>query len=181
MTSFILSPSNIQDYEWIFFNPVEDTFISPVLSFDLEISNPYAFEIDPLNNDVRYQNRTIDFFHITLTEKWLHKKSFYESLLKYFNVGRNASKIEVSLIEDPSKPSDPSAFKADDYKFVLKFIEKYFITRRFVEKSLKSYIHKYRSRWYDLYANGDSIKKFMRHKLKKTIIKTIHSINKKET
>ena len=180
MQSLILSPSIVEDYEWIFFDPAKKSWISPILSFDIDILNPYSQEVQRLNYDIRYQTRTIDYFNTILTEKWLHKKSFYEKLLPYFEVSRNDKKVDVKLIEDISKLSDPSAFQSNDHKFILKFIEKYFITRRFVEKCIKSYVHSYKCTWYDLYENGDSVKKYIRHKLKKVIIKTIHSLSKKE-
>jgi hypothetical protein len=175
--SFILSPTNIEDYDWIFKNPRTDVWTIPVLTFNSSLLSPYVYEIDPLNNDINYQSRTIDYFLTKLTEKWLHKKQFYNPLLKYFTVTKSGDKGTVTLISNPEKISDKE-MTGDDYKYVLMYIEKFFLKRRFVEKSLRTYINASHMKWYDLYSNSDIVKKLFRHKLKKLIIKTIYALEK---
>lgn len=178
MSTFIMTPTNVDDYNWIFRNPITQQWTIPIMTFNPLISNPYFYEVDPLNSDVKYQNRTIDYFHTRLTEKWLYKEALYKSLLKYFMIKKKDDKGSITLISDPTKISE-SNISDDDAKHVFKYIEKFFITRRFVEKVLREYITRSHVKWYDLYSNSSTLKDLFRHKLKKIIVKTIYSLNKK--
>lgn len=175
MSTFLITPTNIDDYDWIFKNPVTGQWTIPVMDFNPLVLNPFYYEIDPLNSDLQYQNRTIDYFYTKLTEKWLYKDSLFRSLLKYFHVSKKNDKGTITLISDPDKISESNILE-DDYKHVLKYIEKFFITRRFVEKVLREYISVTHIKWYDLYNNGDTLKDLFRHKLKKIIIRTIYAV-----
>ena len=176
MSSFVLTPTNIEDYNWIFVNPLTKKWTVPVLDFDPAIMNPYLYELDPLNNDIQYQSRTIDYFLQKLTEKWLYKKSFYTPLLKFFSVSKSGDKGTVTLISDPKKVSE-SKVTGDDYKYVLKYIEKFFLKRRFVEKTLRTYVKSSCIKWYDLYNNTEDVQDLFRHKLKKLIVKMIYNLD----
>lgn len=176
MTTFVITPTNLDDYDWVFRNPVTKKWTIPIMTFDPSIFNPYLNDLDPLNDDISYQNRTIDYFYTKLTEKWLYKKSFYKPLLKYFTVKKSGTEGTVTLISDPEKiPEDTKS--GDDYKYILKYIEKFFLKRRFVEKTLRSYVKVSHIKWYDLYSNTDVLQDLFRHKLKKLIIKTIYNLD----
>jgi hypothetical protein len=175
MSTMLITPTNIDDYDWIFRNPVTGKWTIPVLEFNPLIPNPFYLELDPLNSDPRYHNRTIDYFHTKLTEKWLYKDPMFKSLLKYFHVSKKGDKGGVSLITDPEKLSKEK-LSDDEEKYVLRYIEKFFITRRFVEKVLREYVAVTHIKWYDLYSNTDTLKDLFRHKLKKMIVKTIYSM-----
>lgn len=177
MSTFLITPTNIDDYDWIFKNPITNKWTIPIMNFNPFIANPYLYELDPLNNDAKYQNKTIDYFETKLTEKWLHRKSFYGGLLKYFVIKKKGDKGSITLISNPDKISE-SNISDDDYKHVLRYIEKFFITRRFVEKVLREYVRVSHIKWYDLYSNTDTLKNLFRHKLKKLIIKTIYELSK---
>src|SRR5579872_5579346 len=105
MTTMLITPTNIDDYDWIFKNPITGKWTIPVLEFNPLIVNPFYYEIDPLNVDPQYQNQTIDYFRTKLTEKWLYHNPLFKSLLKYFHVTKKGDKGSVTLITDPEKVS----------------------------------------------------------------------------
>ncbi len=82
----------------------------------------------------------IDHFYIRLKEKWLYHNPLFKSLLKYFKIEKKDNEGKVSLITRiDEKPDDKLN---DEYqKYIFKYIEKFFITRRFVEKALKQYVN----------------------------------------
>jgi len=180
MSSFIMTPTNIDDLESIFKNPITGQWTIPVLTFNTSILNPFYQEIDPLNNDPRYQDRVIEHFYTKLTEKWLYRDPLFRSLLKYFKVEKSGDKGTVSLISDPNKTTDISKISDDDSKFIFKYIEKYFITKRFIEKVLREYVKTTRIKWYDLFSNTDTMKDLLRHKLKKLIVSTIYQLQERK-
>ncbi len=176
MSTFIMTPTNIDDYDWILRDPITGKWTIPTLTFNPLILNPYYYELDPLNSNPAYQKKTIDYFHTKLTEKWLYKEPIYRSLLKYFKISKKGEEGKVILVSDLDKISESNVPK-DDYKHVLKYIEKFFINRRFVEKVLREYVAVTHIKWYDLYNNTDTLKDLFRHKLKKLIIKTIYALS----
>jgi len=178
MASFILTPTNIDDLNFVLRNPITGEWTIPVLTFNPQIANPYYKEIDVLNDDPRYHDRVIDHFYIRLTEKWLFKKALFKKLLKYFKVTVKDNKGTVTLISDPDKVSE-SNVNEDNQKYVLKYIEKYFITHRFVEKTLREYVNVTHIKWYDLFNNSDTLVELFCHKLKKLIVSTIYESTKK--
>jgi len=176
MSSFIMTPTDIDDLSFILKNPITNKWSIPILTFN-PLYNPYYREIDVLNEDRQYQNRVIDHFYIRLTEKWLFRKAIFKKLLKYFKVNKTNNEGTVSLISDPDNvPS--SGIKDEDNKFVFKYIEKYFITRRFVEKVLREYVRTTHIKWYDLFNNSDTLIDLFAHKLKKLIVSTIYEMKK---
>lgn len=175
MSQFIVTPTNVDLLESIFRNPISGLWTIPVLTFNTRYLNPYYGEVDVLNSDPSYQKRVIDHFYMRLTEKWLFKESIFKSLLKYFKVEKEGDKGTVSLIDDIDKI--PESQPEQEYrKHVFKYIEKYFITRRFVEKVLRQYVNNTHLKWYDLFHNTDTLKELFAHKLKKLIISTIYEL-----
>ena len=113
-----------------------------------------------------------------LTEKWLYKNSVFRKLLKYFHVEVNGKEGTVTLISDPTKISETDL--NEKYRHhIFKFIEKYFITKRFVEKVMRQYVNTSHIKWYDLFNNTDILKELFSHKLKKLIIATIYQLEDK--
>lgn len=176
--AFNLTPSNLDDYDWVFRDPINGLWTVPIMEFNPQIMNPFYYEIDPLNYDKQYQDRMVNVFYTKLTEKWLYHGSKYKDLFKYFLIKKKDDKGTVTLVSDLDKLSNPSEMSESDGKYILKYIEKWFITKRFVEKTLREYVNTNRIKWYDLYANSSILKDLFRHKLKKIIIKTIHQLNK---
>lgn len=177
MSTFIVTPTNIDYLYSLFRNPITGKWEIPILTFNPRIINPFLGEIDPLNEDRRYQDRVVDHFYTRLTERWLYRDPLFKSLLKYFKVDKKGDHGTVSLISDPDKIKE-SNISPDDNRYVFKYIEKYFITRRFVEKVLRQYVNTTRIKWYDLFNNSDTVKDLLRHKLKKMIIRTIYEVSK---
>lgn len=176
MSSFIVTPTNVDYIESLFRDPLTGKWFIPFLTFNTGIGNPYYSEADPLNEDPKYQKRVSKHFLMKLTEKWLYKDPSFKSLLKYFKVEKKGDKGIVSLIDDPDKVSDTAKFSKEDRMYVYKYIEKYFITRRFIEKILRSFVNTTHIKWYDLFNNNDTIKDLFRHKLKKLIVSTIYEL-----
>lgn len=176
MSTFIYTPTNVDDYDWLFRNPANGKWTIPKLVFNPLVVNPY-YQVDPLNEDVGYQNKVIDHFYTRLTEKWLYSDPTFKGLLKYFKVKKNGEKGSVMLISKPSDASE-SNVSEDDKKHVFRYIEKYFITERFVSKIIREYVSTTRIKWYDLYNNSRTVKDLLRHKLKKQIISTIYKLEK---
>lgn len=175
MSDFIITPTNVDFLESIFRNPITGRWTIPILTFNTNYVNPYFGEIDTLNDDPRYQKNVVDNFYTRLTEKWLYKKPVFKSLLKYFRVDKNGSEGRVQLIADPDKISELNTDEQYQ-KHVFKYIEKYFITRHFVDKVLRQYVRTTHIKWYDLFHNTDTVKDLFAHKLKKLIISTIYEL-----
>ena len=174
MSEFIMTPTNVDFLESIFRNPITGRWTIPLLTFNTNYISPFYGEIDPLNEDPRYQKSVVDHFYFRLTEKWLYKDSAFRRLAKYFKVERSGNKGTVELVSDPDQVSDE--VKSEDRKYVFKYIEKYFITRRFVEKVLRQYVAATHIKWYDLFHNTDILKDLFTHKLKKLIVATIYEL-----
>jgi hypothetical protein len=177
MSSFVITPGNIDDINFVIKDPLTGKWSIPILTFN-PLFNPYYSEIDVLNEDRRYQDRVIDHFHTRLTEKWLFKKPIFKKLLKYFEVEKKDNHGTVKLVSDPENIKSGKSVSDEDKKFILKYIDKYFITRRFVEKVLREYVSVTHIKWYDLFNNSDTLIDLFAHKLKKLIISTIYDLKK---
>lgn len=179
MTEFIITPTNLDLLESIFRNPLTGRWTIPVLTFNTRFINPFYGEVDPLNDDPNYQSRVIDHLHMRLTEKWLYKDPVFRKLLKYFKVEENGDEGRVSLIDNIDDVKE-SEIDPKFRKHIFKYIEKYFITRKFVDKVLRQYVRKTKIKWYDLINNTDILKDLFSHKLKKLIISTIYQLQEKK-
>jgi hypothetical protein len=175
MSEFIITPTNVDFLESIFRNPITGRWTIPILTFNTNLTNPYYGDIDPLNNDPKYQKHVIDHFYVRLTEKWLYKDPIFKSLLKYFKVEKKGDEAKVSLVPNMDSVSK-SNVDEKDRKYVYRYIEKVFITKKFVAKVLKQYVGVTHIKWYDLFYNTDTIKDLFVHKLKKLIVSTIYEL-----
>lgn len=173
----VSTPQNIDIVQTIYRDPVTGQLIFPILSFDTKFNNPLYYDIDPLNNDPYYHNRLIEHIYLRLTEKWLYKDADFKKLLKYFNVEVNGNKGTVSLIANPDELVKTNE---DKKKYIFRYIEKVFISKKFVAKVIKQYVATTHIKWYDLLANTDSLKELFAHKLKKVIIASIYEMNGKK-
>jgi hypothetical protein len=175
MSTFIITPTNVDYLESILKDPITGRWTIPVLTYNPRIINPYFGEIDPLNEDPRYHDKVINYFYTKLTEKWLFKEPIFRKLLKYFKVEKTADQGTVSLVKSLDKLSETTPDEISR-KYILKYIEKYFITERFVRKILKEYVAVSHIKWYDLFNNTDTLKELFVHKLKKLITETIYEL-----
>ena len=179
MSEFIITPTNLDLLESIFRNPNTGRWTIPILTFNTRYINPYYGEVDPLNQDSRYQKRVIEHFYMRLAEKWLYKDPVFKKLLKYFKVEEKGDEGKVSLIDDVDKASKKNINEKYS-KHIFKYIEKFFITKRFVDKVLRQYVRLSGIKWYDLLNNTDTIKDLFAHKLKKLIATTIYELEEKK-
>lgn len=179
MSAFINTPPNLDLLDTVLRDPYSKKWTIPVLTFNTKYVNPYYGEIDPLNEDPRYQKSVIKHFYLRLREKWLYNDPKFIRLLKYFEVKKNGDKGTVKLI-DNIENTNRNIDKIDQ-KYIFNYIEKYFVSKRFVDRVLREYVGITHIKWYDLFYNTDTLKDLFAHKLKKLITTTIYelSISKK--
>lgn len=177
--SFIMTPTNFDLIDNLFKDIRTGKWIFPVYTFNTGFINPYYGEVDPLNEDPVYQKSVIDNFYLRLKEKWLYKDPNFRKLLKYFVVEENGDNGTITLVSDPDKAAKNDL--TEKYRnHVLRYIEKYFVTKKFVKKTLKQYVNSSHIKWYDLFHNIDSVKELLAHKLKKLIISTIYELQERK-
>ena len=179
MSEFIITPTNVDFLEQVFRNPITGRWTIPILTFNTRYTSPYLGEIDPLNQDPRYHKRVVEHFYFRLTEKWLFKDPAFRKLLKYFKVDKNGEEGTVRLVSSPDLIDKTTTVSDHDRKYIFRYIEQYFITKRFVEKALKKYVRTTKIKWYDLVYNTDIIKDYLAHKLKRLIVSTIYELQDK--
>ena len=180
MSEFIMTPTNVDFLESIFKNPITGRWEIPLLTYNLHLTNPFFAEKDPLNEDPNYHKSVVDHFYLRLTEKWLYKDSAFRKLVNYFRIDKNGDKGTVRLIENPEQINNEK-FNDTDRKYVFKYIEKYFITKKFVDKAIRQYVKSTHIKWYDLFHNTDILKDYLSHKLKKSIISTIYEVEDRKS
>lgn len=176
MTTFIVTPTNVNYIQSLFRDPYTGRWTIPILTYNLDYTTPYYKEADPLNDDPAYRNRVIDNIYMRLTEKWLYKDPMFRGLAKYFVVNVENNKGTITLITDPNRTTDTSKLSDQDVMYIFKYIDKYLITRKFVKKVLKEYINKTRMKWYDIFNNIDDVKSVLRKHIKKLILSTIYEL-----
>jgi hypothetical protein len=175
MSSFVLTPTNVDYLESLFYDPITGQWFVPTLVYNTAYISPFFKESDPLNEDPRYQDKVIDHFWIKLTEKWLYKDPIFTSLLKYFHVTKEGETGKITL-NNVNEKTDIEKLTESDKMHILKYIEKFFITRRFVEKVLREYVNSTHIKWYDLFNNSSTIKDLLKHKLKNLIESTRYEL-----
>lgn len=179
MSEFIITPTNIEFIESIFRNPDTGRWVIPVLTFDLQYPAVY-FPRDPLNEDPNYQKSVVNQFYLRLKEKWLYHDVAFRKLLKYFQIEKSNGKITVQLIDDPDKVGTTHVGE-DERNYVFRYIEKYFVTKKFVDQVIRSYVNTARVKWYDLFYNTDILKDLLAHKLKRLILSTVYELHDRIT
>lgn len=182
MTDFIVTPTNTDLLNFIFWNDFTQKWNIPILKFNTNFINPFYNQTDTINEDPKYQKHVIDHFYMRLTEKWLYKNPVFRKLLKFFRTEKNGDEIKVSLLSniDDVKDNVPDE---ENKKYIFRYIEKIFISKKFVDKTLRKYVDASHVKWYDLFHNTDILKDLFAHKLKKLIIATVydlHDLKKKE-
>lgn len=179
MSNFITTPTNIDIYGTVFRNPITGRWEFPVYSFDLDVINPFVNSVDVLNNDRRYQKKVADSIYVSLTETWLYKKHNFKKLLKYFRIVEAGGEGQVHLIDnlDDAKMSEMN----NKYrKHILMYIEKYFISRKFVYKALQKFTRTKNVKWYDVFEHSSAVKKFLAKELEDLIKDTVYELEKKK-
>ncbi len=175
--SFIINkPVEITYSDILIQDPITKKWGFPSLTFDFTTFTPYTkFDIDPLNEDKYYIKSVIRNIRERLREKWLHNDEIFIKLLKYFKVVKkgDGNSGEISLVDNPDKLSNTHE-NLQYKKFIFKYIEKVFLTDKFVKRTLKKYVSISKIKWYDLYNNSRNLKHMFAHTLKKVIIENIY-------
>ena len=164
--------------ESILRDPINGYWTIPVLTFNTNYGNPFYDDLTILNSDRKYKSKIIDYIYTCLTERWLYKDPVFEQLLAFFKVKKSGLEGKVCLITNPEKKPDLEknlAYK----KFIYKYIETFFVTKLFVEKTLKSYVKNSDIKWYDLLDNKKILKGLFAYKIKNLIKDLITQIQKK--
>lgn len=179
MTEFIITPTNAEYINTIYRDPITGKWTIPVITFSTKLSDPYGlhgtYSRDPLNDDPKYQKMVIEHFFTRLVEKWLYKDDIFKKLHKYFIVEKDHEKGHVTLVRNVKYAKDRDYDKTDR-KHINRYIEKLFITKRFIDKILRRYVEETGMKWYDVFHNTKTIKKLFYHKLKQLIVSTIYDL-----
>jgi hypothetical protein len=177
MSSLILTPTSIDYLDYVVKDYVTGKLYFPTLTFNTMYNAPFYVERDPLNNDSSYHRDIIATFYLRLVDKWLYNDREFEKLCRFFSVDVNDKEGKVELNKKVDKETE---IDEKHKKYVLRYIEKYFISRKFVEKVIRQYVKKTNIKWYDLLSNSILVREYIAHKLKKLIIHTIEAINERE-
>ena len=179
MSDFIITPTDTNLLESLFRNPITGKWTIPILTFNTKYTNPFFSERNILNNDPFYQKRLVEHFYLKLTEKWLYKDVAFRDLLKYFRIEKKGDNGTVQLIENIDDVNK-ELISETDRKYIFKYIEKFFVTKNFVEKTIKRFVKATKIKWYDLFNNTDTLKDYIAYRLKKLIIETIYELQDRE-
>lgn len=179
MSTFYVTPTNTDFLNPIYFDNLTGKWTIPIISFDAHRINPYFGEIDPLNEDKAYQQSVIDNFYMRLKEKWLYHKSIFRKLLKYFRVEKKDGSGHISIVPRMTDVSENNISK-EDRRHAFRYIEKVFLSRKFVAKVLRQYVAVARIKWYDLFYDVENVRELFAHKLKKLILSTIYKLEDKK-
>lgn len=134
-----------------FHNPYTRTWIIPKMPIIIE---NYTI----LNDDLSYRDNMINYFYVLAKEKWLFKEHIFHNLFKYFKVTKN--NVIISKVKVKTKYTEAQQ------KQILKYIDKYFITKKFIEEVLVTLIALYQFNWYDLISNKKLVIKALDNQLK---------------
>lgn len=170
MTHFTYTPSGVGLYNTIFIDPLTGQWTIPTYTY---VANTNPFNLDVIQTDVHYHKRVVSYFYTKLIEKWLYKDPLYQSLLKYFKVSTNDSIISVSLVDNTDQLTTPQLDKKNQSKVFL-YLEKVFITKKWVRKILTAYVNTHQIKWYNLIHNSATIKDLFVRKLETFIVSTIY-------
>lgn len=173
----MITPLNNEYINSSFYDAISGRWSIPVMRFNLGYS-PWYKESDPLNDDKKYQRSVSDSFYLRLVEKWLYEKSSFNKLLKYFVITADGNDGKVSLISDPDN-INKSELNKKYKKYIFRYIEKYFISKKFIYKILKQFVNKYNLKWYDLFQNKEDVRDFIIKKLEKFIVSNIYESSTK--
>jgi hypothetical protein len=143
-----------------------------VRSNELVLPNNYFYD---MSNDPEARKRITKYFHTKTVDKWLYNYTEFEDLLKYFKVEKSKDGFKVDLVRN----LDDAKYRSLDdeqKKAVFRYIEKYFVTKIFIYKTLKHYVEKSKGavKWYDLVNNSSSVRSMIRHRLRRLIKNTVH-------
>lgn len=175
MSDFVMTPTDTDLLESLFRNPKTGRWTIPILTYNINYTNPFFAERTPLNADPYYQKRWVDYFYLKLTEKWLYRDPIFRNLLKYFRITKEGERGMVQLIENINDVNNSEISEADR-KYIFKYIEKFFITKNFVEKTIRRFVKATKIKWYDLVNNTDILKDYIDYKLVKLVISTIYEL-----
>ncbi len=164
--SFTQTPYYIQYIPELRRDPITNLWILPSQTFNLV--SPYDYE--PLDQDSNYRKNIVSTVFTQFKERWLYKESIYRKLMKYFKVTGDDDKKTVSVI---SKVGKSSVVDYPDQKYVLKYIEKMFVTKKLVRKSIQDYMKRSKIKWYDVLVNKEAIKEAIYRRLRKIIGKIV--------
>lgn len=173
MTELVFTPTEIEISD-IYVHPITLKKFIPVMNFDITIPSPFIYQREPLNYDSRYIDSVIDHLYFRLKEKWLYKSSQFKDLLKYFVVTESNGKgrVRVRTNQPLMAPEDYSKYR----KYILRYIEKYFLSKKLVKKTLEKYVKRNRVNWFDLVNHSDLLKLVFAKQLKNVIKKVRDNI-----
>lgn len=168
-TISFLTPTDVNLLNNAFRDPVTGTIIFPTWSYKLNDNDS-----DYVNDDPKYQAKIIENVRIRLKEKWLYNDPLFRKLLRYFDVQTKGDDCKVKMITDVDKLSS-SKLPEDTRRCVFRYIEKLFISKKFVEKVLRQFVKSRRVKWYDLFEMSGELKRQFADKLEKQILTCLYN------
>lgn len=169
----LLTPTDVNLLNNVFRDPVTGLIVFPTWSYNLNDSDS-----DYVNDDPKYQAKMIEHIRIRLKEKWLYNDPVFRKLLRYFDAKKVNDECKVQMITDVDKPNS-TKLDSDVRRCVFRYIEKLFISKKFVEKTLRQYVLSRRVKWYDLLEMSDELKQRFADKLERQILTCLYNTDDK--
>lgn len=174
MSYFEFTPVEIASLGPLFLDDISGRWIVPTKVYTTFVP-PTAF--DPINENKYYQKRTIEHFDYRLRNKWLHRKTEFRKLLKYFTLEKKDDKVMVKIIDNLDKAVSQS-YSEQDRRYIFDYIEEIFLGEdtKFVERVLREYVKRSGAKWYDLVENCPTIIELLAKRLRRRIERAIIKI-----
>lgn len=167
--SFFATPENVHLVNFLHHDPITNLLVLPSWSYDLNTDQDYV------NDDPKYQAKVIKHVRTRLKEKWLYSDASFRKLLRYFDAKKEGDKCTVKMITNPDK-LNTSVLDKDLRRCIFRYIEKLFLSKKFVSKTLRRYVKTRRIKWYDLFSNSDALKHLFAKKLEKQILTCMYNM-----
>lgn len=122
------------------------------------------------NDDAR--KRTIKYFYYKIIQKWFYNDIGLKKILCF--ISNNDFNSLVKSIDEYKKNKE-TKINEKKQKKKIKFLTKYFITKKLVDHILNKFSKKYNIQWIHMHRNQYKIKEFFAKQLYKKMIKEINS------
>ena len=170
---FLQTPVNIDYYNLV--PPIGDKLWTlPQIVFDLNYG-PFYKRAQPLNRSHTYQKQVVNHISMRLTEKWLYHDVIFRDLFKYFKCTVKNKKCMIELVGKMDQTSSDNV-PHECRSYVLSYIEDIFLSKKLVDRAVRSYVKKTGANWYDLFNQKQSLLRHIHRRLRKLIRNTIYEL-----
>lgn len=137
----------------------------------------YAQLYHPSDRNRRYQKQVLQDIYFRLGFKWLDNSHHFRPLLKYFVVEKDGDNLVVRPVTSLEEAKG-NKVRQEERKYVFRFIESVFVTKKTVRRSAEAVLQQYGLHWYDLLSNSRLVKKELAKNMEKLIVKTVKRLEK---